>query len=165
MKHISCLGLGVAILFSSQAYADFTGKVVKIADGDTITVLDSSNRQHRIRLNQIDAPESSQAYGQRSRQNLSFIHNQIVYVVEDSKDRYGRVLGSVYLVQNGKKPILNFRNSVNYKQIKDGYAWVYRQYAKDKTLLADETSARMAKRGLWVDPNPIPPWTYRQKNK
>lgn len=163
MKYISCLGLGLSMLLATQAHADFSGKVVRISDGDTITVLDSSNKQQRIRLNQIDAPESSQAFGQSSRKNLNFIHNQTVYVVEDSKDRYGRTLGTVYLVQNGKSPYLHFRNSVNYKQIKDGYAWVYRQYSKDKTLIADETAARLAKRGLWADPNPIPPWEYRRK--
>lgn len=163
MKLLSSLGLGLCMILTAQAHADFSGKVVRISDGDTITVLDSSNTQQRVRLNQIDAPESSQAFGQRSRQNLSFIHNQVVYVVEDSKDRYGRTLGTVYLMQNGKMPIRHFRNSVNYKQVKDGYAWVYRQYAKDKTLIADETAARLAKRGLWADPNPVPPWDYRRK--
>jgi endonuclease YncB( thermonuclease family) len=162
MKNIYYLGLGLGLLLSTQANADFIGKVVKISDGDTITVLDSSNRQQRVRFNQIDAPESSQAYGQRSRQNISFIHNQNVYVDEDSKDKYGRTLGTVYLMKDGQTTNLHFRNSVNYKQIKDGYAWVYRQYAKDKTLIADETAARIAKRGLWADPNPVPPWEYRR---
>lgn len=165
MKRILALTIGLAMGCSMQTYADFSGKVVRISDGDTITVLDSRNQQQRIRFNQIDAPESSQAFGQKSRQNISYIHNQYVYVVEDSKDRYGRTLGTVYLMQNGKPPVLNFRNSVNFKQVKDGYAWVYRQYVKDQSLLNDENTARAYKRGLWADPNPIAPWDYRRIKK
>ena len=134
MKRLTAIAIGLTIACSMQAHADFSGKVVGISDGDTITVLDGRNQQHRIRLNQIDAPESSQAFGQKSRQNISYIHNQNVYVVEDSRDRYGRVLGTVYLMQNGKAPTLKFRNSVNYKQVNDGYAWVYRQYMKEYLL-------------------------------
>ncbi|QIC71787.1 thermonuclease family protein [Acinetobacter sp. 10FS3-1] len=165
MKRLSAITIGLTIACSMQAHADFSGKVVRISDGDTITVLDGRNQQQRIRFNQIDAPESSQAFGQKSRQNISYIHNQYVYVVEDSRDRYGRVLGTVYLMQNGKAPALKFRNSINYKQVKDGYAWVYRQYMKDPTLLVDENNARANKRGLWADPHPVAPWDYRKSKK
>ena len=165
MKRLTAIAIGLTIACSMQAHADFSGKVVSISDGDTITVLDGRNQQHRIRLNQIDAPESSQAFGQKSRQNISYIHNQNVDVVEDSRDRYGRVLGTVYLMQNGEAPTLKFRNSVNYKQVNDGYAWVYRQYMKDPTLLIDENNARANKRGLWADPHPDAPWDYRKSKK
>lgn len=165
MKRLSALTLCLTMACSMQAFADFSGKVVRISDGDTITVLDSRNQQQRIRFNQIDAPESSQAYGQKSRQNINYIHNQYVYVVENSKDRYGRTLGTVYLMQNGKVPGLNFRNSVNFKQVQDGYAWVYRQYMKDQSLLNDENTARAYKRGLWADPHPVAPWDYRASKK
>lgn len=165
MKRLAALTLGIIIVCSMQAHADFSGKVVRISDGDTITVLDSKNRQQRIRFNQIDAPESSQAFGQKSRQNISYIHNQYVYVVEDSKDRYGRTLGTIYLMQNGKVPVLQFRNSVNYKQVVDGYAWAYRQYMKDQSLLVVENNARASKRGLWADPHPVAPWDYRKAKK
>ncbi len=77
---------------ATAAQADFVGKVVRISDGDTITVLNNNNEQIRVRFNQIDAPEKSQAFGQKSRQNISFLHETIVYVQENSKDRYGRTL-------------------------------------------------------------------------
>ncbi len=147
MKRLSAITIGLTIACSMQAHADFSGKVVRISDGDTITVLDGRNQQQRIRFNQIDAPESSQAFGQKSRQNISYIHNQYVYVVEDSRDRYGRVLGTVYLMQGGKAPALKFR------------------YMKDPTLLVDENNARANKRGLWADPHPVAPWDYRKSKK
>ena len=72
------------------------GKVVAIADGDTLTVLDSVNAQHRIRLQGIDAPESGQAFGTRSKQHLSdLVFGKQVTVEYDKKDRYGRTLGKV----------------------------------------------------------------------
>jgi len=154
--------IGLTALFSvSAAKADFIGKVVRISDGDTVTVLNSSNQQIRIRFSQIDAPESKQAFGQKSRQNINFIHEKLVYVKEDSQDRYGRTLGTIYLVTNGQKPNLDITNSINYKQVKDGYAWAYREYLKDKIILSAESEARASKRGLWVDPNPIYPSKFR----
>jgi endonuclease YncB( thermonuclease family) len=75
-----------------------TGKVVAIADGDTLTVLDASNRQHKIRLDGIDAPESSQDFGSRAKQSLSdLVFGKTVNVISSKKDRYGRTLGKVTL--------------------------------------------------------------------
>lgn len=159
-KMVPLIGL-TALLSVSAAKADFIGKVVRISDGDTVTVLNSSNQQIRIRFSQIDAPESKQAFGQKSRQNINFIHEKLVYVKEDSQDRYGRTLGTIYLVTNGQKPNLDITNSINYKQVKDGYAWAYREYLKDKIILSAESEARASKRGLWVDPNPIYPSKFR----
>ncbi|WP_411691021.1 thermonuclease family protein [Acinetobacter gandensis] len=148
---------------STAAQADFIGKVVRISDGDTITVLNKQNEQIRVRFNQIDAPESSQAFGQKSRQNLGYLHQTFVYVQENSKDRYGRTLGTIYQLQNGQVPKLNINNSVNLKQVKDGYAWAYREYLKDQVFIIAETNARNKKIGLWADPNPIYPSQYRRK--
>src|SRR5262245_3710588 len=75
-----------------------TGKVVGVADGDTITVLDASNTQHKIRLDGIDAPESAQDFGQRSKQSLSdMVFGKVVTVTSGKKDRYGRTVGKVTL--------------------------------------------------------------------
>lgn len=77
-----------------------TGKVVKVADGDTITVLDSNNTQHRIRLLPIDASESKQAFGQKSKAHLSSLcFGKQVKVEWTKKDRYKRILGVVYVAQ------------------------------------------------------------------
>src|SRR3989338_3089558 len=96
-----------------------TGKVIKIADGDTLTILDRSQQQHRIRLSQIDAPEKAQAFGQKSKQSLSnicFGKNAIVNV--EYQDRYGRIVGTVDC--GGK--------NANRVQLENGMAWVYDNY-------------------------------------
>jgi micrococcal nuclease len=128
------------------------GKVVGISDGDTITVLDASNTRHRIRLNQIDAPEKSQDFGQRSKQSLSdLVFGRNVQVDVSTRDRYGREIGQVLV--NG--------TDANLEQVKRGLAWVYRQYAKDRAYFAAEEAARANRIGLWSQPNPTPPWEFR----
>ncbi|SFU66642.1 thermonuclease family protein [Nitrosospira multiformis] len=152
-------GLAVYILCSCFAQAEIlSGRVVKIADGDTLTVLDKSNRQHKIRLVGIDAPERKQPFGTVSRQNLAdLVFGKEVAVEWHKQDRYQRVLGKVLL--NGQ--------DVNLKQIKAGLAWHYKQYDKDlrladKRLYAEAQKAADLKGiGLWSDPSPVAPWDFR----
>lgn len=136
------------------------GKVVGVSDGDTITVLDGSRQQHKIRLSGIDAPEKNQAFGQKSKAHLSSMAYGKQVTVEWSKqDRYQRILGMVFV--DG----LN----CNLEQVKSGMAWWYRTYAKEQTAQqrADyegaEAKARSGRVGLWVDSDPIPPWTWRHR--
>jgi len=147
-----------ALTLSNLAYADFTGNVVGVADGDTITVLDADKVQHKIRLTGIDAPEKKQPFGNRSKQSLSdMAFNKTVTVETDKRDRYGRELGKVLV--SGK--------DVNLEQVRAGFAWHYKAYertqsATDRQAYADaENEAKAAKRGLWVDPEPMPPWEWR----
>jgi endonuclease YncB( thermonuclease family) len=99
-----------------------TGKVVGVSDGDTITVLDASNTQHKIRLDGIDAPESAQDFGQRSKQSLSdLVFGKTVTITSGKKDRNGRTVGKVTL--DGR--------DINLKQLNRGMAWFYRAYAKE----------------------------------
>ena len=88
-----------ALLLSARAQPQtITGKVVGVSDGDTITVLDASKRQHKVRLDGIDAPESSQDFGSRAKQSLSdLVFGKTVTVLGSKKDRYGRTLGKVML--------------------------------------------------------------------
>ncbi len=122
-----------------------SGKVVSIADGDTLTILDATNTQHRIRLTGIDAPESRQAFGTRSRQHLAdLVFGKGVTVEYDKRDRYGRTLGKVLI--EGR--------DANLEQIKAGMAWHYKFYENEqlpedrKTYAEAEREARAAKRGL-----------------
>jgi endonuclease YncB( thermonuclease family) len=140
-----------------RAYAQvYEGKVVSVLDGDTLIVLTPEKRQIKVRLVEIDAPEKSQAYGQRSKQSLSdLVFGKQIRVEQQDRDRYGRVVGRVYaggLV-------------VNAEQVKRGMAWVYRKYARDQTLFALEHEAKNAKLGLWADPYAIAPWEYRHSGK
>ncbi|MDD5493741.1 MAG: thermonuclease family protein [Dehalococcoidia bacterium] len=132
------------------------GRVVGVHDGDTVTLLIPGNQQVKIRLAQIDAPESDQAFGQRSRQSLSdMVFNKNIRVEKETIDKYGRTVGTIFVAGL----------DANREQIKRGMAWTYRKYMHDQSLLQIEEEARLAKAGLWSDPNPMPPWEYRHGGK
>jgi micrococcal nuclease len=130
-----------------------TGKVVRIADGDTLTLL-VDREQVKIRLYGIDAPEKAQPFGNRAKQALSELtFGKSVRVEAKGKDKYKRTLGRVFVDDT----------DVNLELVKRGMAWWYRHYApKDKELAQAEEEARRAKRGLWADAKPIPPWEWRK---
>jgi endonuclease YncB( thermonuclease family) len=135
-----------------------SGTVVKIADGDTITILDSQNVQHKIRLQGIDAPERRQDFGTVSREHLgSLVFGKLVRIEYEKTDGHGRLVGKVWV--DGNDECL--------EQLKAGLAWHYKEYEKeqspaDRQLYATaEQEARSQKRGLWKDPSPTPPWEYR----
>ncbi len=136
-----------------------TGKVIAVADGDTVTVVDVDQNKHKIRLAGIDAPESRQPYGQRSRQSLSdLVSGQWVQVVYDKADRYGRLVGKVQVAGR----------DANLEQLRRGLAWHYKKYEGEQgeqdrqAYAAAEQQAQSARLGLWRDPGPQAPWDYRQ---
>ena len=140
------------LIFAGIARAELVGPVVGVLDGDTIDVL-VERQLVRVRLAQIDAPEKRQAFGTRSRQTLAELaFRQSVRVTEAGRDRYGRVIGTVYVGDV----------DVNAHMVREGMAWVYRKYAKDRGLYELERQAQANRRGLWVDPEPVPPWEYRR---
>ncbi|MFA5921766.1 MAG: thermonuclease family protein [Methylococcaceae bacterium] len=142
--------------FSVGAVEILEGRVVGVHDGDTVTLLMAGNKQLKIRLAQIDAPESGQAFGQQSKQSLSdMVFNKIINVEKETIDKYGRTVGT--LIVDGI--------DVNKGQVKRGMAWVYRKYLHDQSLLQLEDESRKEKVGLWSESNPIPPWEYRHGKK
>jgi endonuclease YncB( thermonuclease family) len=160
------LALAVAILClssSSLAHADtLTGKVVAVADGDTITVLPADKKQERIRFQGIDAPEKAQAFGNVSKEHVaSLVFGKTVTVEYAKRDKYGRIVGKVLL--DGK--------DINLEQLRAGLAWFYKQYENElseadrKSYVSAETEAKAAKRGLWKDANPTAPWEFRHPGK
>ena len=139
-----------------------TGRIVRVADGDTVTVLDATNTQYRIRLEGIDAPESRQAFGTQSKKSLSdMIFGKDVTVVYQKIDQYGRLVGKILL--DGK--------DINLEQVKAGMAWHYKEYQREQTpedrelYAAAEDQARTARRGLWQDPDPIEPSAFRKEER
>ena len=166
------LGVG-----GEAADAEIRGRVVRVADGDTLTILDAtgttvvspvanatplgqrascplpaSPTQHKIRLNGIDAPEKSQAFGQKSKQHLSsLVFGKDVCVKYKSRDKYGRILGTVYI--DGL--------DVNLEMLRVGLAWHYKRFDSTPAYAAAESEARQNRRGLWSDSNPIPPEQFR----
>ncbi len=137
-----------------------TGKVIKVADGDSITILDNTNTQYRIRLQGIDAPERKQPFGNASRKHLaSLVAGKEVTVKWVKRDRYGRIVG--FVIVDG--------HDMNLAQVKTGMAWFYRYYQKElsrenrKLYAQAEDEARANKKGLWHDKNPMPPWEWRRQ--
>lgn len=142
----------VLLAVNTAAGADFSGTVVRIVDGDTLDVL-VANRPVRVRLAQIDAPERTQAYGARARQALSALaFRRVVTVADAGVDGYGRQLGTVYVAGT----------NINAAMVDRGMAWAYRRYLTDRSLIRLEQQARAARRGLWRDPAPVPPWLFRR---
>lgn len=138
---------------------ELTGKVVRVADGDTITILGSGNRQHKVRLGGIDAPEKGQPFGNASRESLSsMVAGRNITVEWHKRDRYGRLVGQV----------IADSHDVGLVQIERGMAWHYKAYEHEqqpgdaRAYAGAEVEARAARRGLWADPKPVPPWEWRK---
>ena len=142
--------VALALAFLLADPQTLVGKVVSVHDGDTITVVDGEKRQHKIRLASIDAPELGQPFGRRAKEALGeLVAGESVEIRWSHKDRYGRIIGDVYL---GKL-------WVNREIIEAGMAWNYRQFSKSKELQGAEDQAREKRVGLWTDRDPAPPCT------
>ncbi len=127
-------------------------RVVGVYDGDTVTCLDESNQQQKIRLAEMDAPEMGQDFGQVARDSLAdLVFGKTVEVEDEGKDRFGRWIA--HLSVNGV--------DVNRQMIATGNAWHYAAYSKDASLATAQEQAKTQRLGLWAQPNPIPPWEFR----
>jgi endonuclease YncB( thermonuclease family) len=141
---------------TAKLHHTVTGKVVAIADGDTLTVLDDAKEQHKIRLHGIDAPEKGQAFGTKARENLTAkVFGKIVRVEIVDVDRYRREVGRIYLGDR----------FIDLEMVRDGFAWRYVRYDKAGEFAEAENEARSQRRGLWADPHPEPPWEYRREKR
>jgi endonuclease YncB( thermonuclease family) len=162
MKNFLSMVVVLLGLLVTNANATFVlqGLVIGVSDGDSITVLDSDKRQHKIRLQGIDAPEKAQAYGQKSKESLSkLVYKKTVQVHWSKKDRFGRTVGQVMIGDI----------DVCLEQVRRGMAWHYKDYQDEQSIedraLYDraETQARERRLGLWQDPAPMEPSVFRQQ--
>jgi endonuclease YncB( thermonuclease family) len=138
--------------------AAITCKVVGVHDGDTLTCLTAQNKQIKVRLAEIDTPETAQPFGNKAKTTLSsLVFGKQVSLDTQATDRYGRTVAKV---SGGEQ-------DVNREMVRLGAAWVYRQYSKDKSLLLVEAEAKAARRGLWALPQAdiVPPWEWRKAGK
>ena len=149
--------INIFLLLTTILVAEtITGKVISVTDGDTIKILYEKKKVYKIRLNDIDAPEKKQAFGNKSKENLAkYIAGENVRVEYYKLDRYKRILGTVYFKDK----------DINKQQIIDGYAWVYKKYSKNNEYINQERISKNHKRGLWKDEKPIEPWEYRKMKK
>ena len=154
----------LCLAFSTPATAtltQFTGKVISISDGDTITVITPDKQQVKIRLYGIACPKRGQAFGDRAKQATSdVVFKRIVTAQPIETDRHSRTVAIVYMPRGG---------SLNELLVREGLAWVYPQVCKRKDFCRPlkllEDAARNAGRGLWADKEPVPPWLWRERRK
>jgi len=157
MKRLCILSFSIWILSLSWVYAtSFSGKLVKVIDGDTVEVM-HDGKAERIRLAQIDCPEKGQPFGQVAKQYvLDVAALKIVTVQVETVDRYGRTVGEVFLPDG---------SNLNKQVVGAGYAWQYKKYSKDPVYAELEAIARAARLGLWKDKDPVPPWEWRKAKR
>jgi endonuclease YncB( thermonuclease family) len=136
--------------------------VVGLTDGDTTKVLTANKQLLRVRVAWIDAPESSQAFGQRARQAMSaLVFGKDVELRFHTVDRYGRIVAMVFV--DGENAGLEL--------IRQGLAWKFDRYLPEaspdiqQSYTATEATARTTRIGLWTDADPQPPWEYRQAKR
>ena len=172
MKSINFFTNAFVIIFSlniDSVRADFTAKVQRVVDGDTIYVVDNFGQKFKVRLTGIDAPEKNQTYGLASTYELTeiLINKWVLLKSKPSKgnpystDRYNRVLAKIIL--DGL--------DINLFQVSRGYAWHFKRYQKqqsplDRKLYSQaELNAKKNKLGLWSEKKPIAPWKWRKIKK
>jgi micrococcal nuclease len=141
----------VVALATAPAGETFSGRVVGVTDGDTITVL-RGNQPVRVRLEGIDCPERGQDFGTRARQATSaLVYAKEVRVEVRDHDRYGRIVGRVFVGDT----------DVSLALVEQGLAWHYKKYSSEQALAEAEQRAREAGRGLWSRADAVPPWEFR----
>ena len=149
----------IVVLLPAVATADFSGRVVGTSDGDTIKVMHNGAAE-KIRLYGIDCPEKGQPFGTKAKRFTSQLVFGKEVTVKDyglDNNRFKRTLGEIVLPDG---------RVVNEELLRAGLAWWYRKYVPNRVdLAALEEEARNAKRGLWADPNPVPPWKWRHRAK
>jgi endonuclease YncB( thermonuclease family) len=134
--------------------ANLSSKVIGVLDGDTIEVL-HDQKTERVKLHGIDCPEKGQAFAQRAEQATSaLVFGKEITLQTHGEDIYGRTIADV---------LLSDGTNVNQQLLKEGWCWWYEKHApNDLALKRSEQEAKAAKRGLWADANPVPPWLYRR---
>ncbi len=134
--------------------AQTSGKVTKVADGDTFTLIDSYGKISKIRLYGIDCPELNQPFGKDAKRfTTNLLLNQTVFIEKISKDRNGRIVAKVYY---------NNRQSLNEELLRKGMAWHFTKYDKSASYAALQRQAKASNVGLWAIANPIAPWDWRR---
>jgi endonuclease YncB( thermonuclease family) len=167
----------ISLILYSPALADtLQGKVIKVADGDTVTIVDNQGQKHRIRLTGIDAPEKDQPYGNVSTQSLvELVSVKTVTIEYEKRGRYKRIVGKILVDPPGEVFCMALdcvkKVDAGLEQIKSGLAWHYKYYQmeqseEDRRLYSEaELEARTKKIGLWKDEEPMAPWVWRKRQK
>ena len=153
---IAVITIVVAIAGQALAADPVEWRVVNVHDGDTLAALDDTNTQHRNCIDGIDAPERGQPFGTVARDRMTAMAKGKTATIHGfGNDRYGRLLATVEI--DG--------DDLGRRLVAEGLAWHYSRYSDDATLDAAQRAARAARRGLWADAEPVPPWEWRKGEK
>lgn len=144
------------------AWADKSGHIVGVLDGDTLDLLTDNKTLIRVRLSGIDAPERMQAFGSVAKKTLSdMAFGRDAVIQGNKKDRYGRLIGKTIVAGT----------DVNLRMVQLGLAWHYKKYEREQAVedrarySYAEAQARARRIGLWADKEPMPPWEFRSERK
>lgn len=150
------LAIALLLLLPHLAFsASFTGTVVRVPEGDMIRVLNAGIPKE-VRLSDIDCPEEGQAYGAEARKYAAMaVLGKIVTVKVSGVDQEGRIIGEVRLLMSGR--------NLNRELLQAGLAWWQWKSSENMALGDVELAARKNKVGLWQDPNPVPPWDFKEQ--
>lgn len=147
----------MSLLFPAILFSQTSGKVIKVSDGDTITILLKGNKQKKLRLADVDCPENGQAFGKNAKQfTAGQVFGKTVKFTETSTDRYGRSIAKVYYDKD---------KYLSKELIKAGMGWWYFSYSKDNSLGKLQEKAQQNKMGLWQDVHAMTPWDYRKMKR
>ncbi len=146
----------MVLLSLPASAAAVSGRVIRVSDGDTLTLRTATREIVEVRLAEIDAPERGQPWGDEAKEALAeMTFGEVVRAEVQTTDSNGRKVARVYLANR----------DINRELVEDGHAWVYPRYLRDETLLEDEGSAREEGLGLWglSEARRVPPWEWRRQ--
>jgi micrococcal nuclease len=159
--------ISLVLLLAADCFAGRTieGMVRAVYDGDTLLLATREDNRFKVRLYGIDAPETAkpdqpgQPFGAVAKRTLMYkiMGRQVRADIVDT-DQYQRAVAVIYYAGR----------DVNREMVYEGMAWAYRQYLQEPyaaDYIRAEESARARHKGLWRDPNPDPPWDFRQALK
>ncbi|HNP08092.1 MAG TPA: thermonuclease family protein [Cyclobacteriaceae bacterium] len=143
------------IVLHFPSISQISGTVTYVSDGDTFHLITESGNKIKVRVADIDCPESTQEYGLEAKQftNQAIKGKQVALTIKQT-DRYGRKVA--FVTYDGK--------DLSQQLLKHGLAWHYKRYSILAKYAQMEDSARYNKIGLWQSKNPMAPWDYRKNN-
>ena len=139
------------------AEESLNGQVLRVIDGDTITIITDARQTKKIRLSEIDTPERDQPWGRQASRALSKkVANKSIVAKVSGVDRYDRVIAEIFVEER----------NINHEMVSEGHAWAYRRYLKNDHLLELERTAKEKGLGLWgLTKDSIPPWQWRRESR
>ena len=156
-RHIMTgLVLAAVIACPAVAWAEFVAKVITVYEGDRVSIR-HDGRTEIIKLKGVECPKLKQPYGKKAKQVMeAYVGTREVMVRDVQRDAEGRKVADIFLMDG---------RNVAYEMIKEGLAWAREGGVEDRSFIDAEDLVRAAHKGLWADPDPVPPWKWQEPKK